>query len=292
MRTGTSLVCIVLCLTLSERAAIGEPPRVDAPCNLAAIEPRHFERSVALVETFGAAFAAVLVQGRWWLSPGSYHLQAHGVRVGEFIVTASHALHPLLVEASGSVGGASLGPLARINTATIRITADGEGAAARVAYDNPTLDLAILRTDDPPRSGRGAERVRTLPAVLKFARGGTAPRVGDCLTMLTTRVRDEVRQLEITVGHVAFEHMYSSDIGTVAALQVNTFTTTLHVLHGDSGAPVLLLRQGMKPVVIGVVSATRWPHEPFGYVNAIDRILPVLDALTNGPLPQQQQQKK
>ncbi len=228
---------------------------------------------------------AVLSQGRRWLAPGSYHLQAHGVRLGDLVLTVSHALHPLVVETGSNAGDGTgaFNPLAGIKTTSVRITIDGEGATAHVVYDNPALDLAILRAE-PSRAERAREGARALPSI-EFAREIVTPKVGDCLVMLATRVHNGVRRLEAFPGHVAFEHAHSDQINTVAALQVNTFTTTLHVLHGDSGAPVLLLRDRARPIIIGVASATRWPAEPFGYVNTVRGILPVLDALTNGSLP-------
>ena len=56
------------------------------------------------------------------------------------------------------------------------------------------------------------------------------------------------------------------------------FTTELAVSPGDSGSPVLALREG-KPVLVGVVSSTMYPTATFTYVSRIDPLLALTDAL-------------
>jgi S1-C subfamily serine protease len=82
----------------------------------------------------------------------------------------------------------------------------------------------------------------------------------------------------LIVGKVLAKVPVATNSMTQTKLNVNMFTTDLAVQPGDSGSPVLALREG-KPVLVGVVSSTMYPTATFTYVSRIDPLLALADAL-------------
>lgn len=197
--------------------------------------------------------------------------------------TVAHALTPnsVAVQVPG-METINTVPLAVTKT-EVRIAAypGAETVATRIAHINEQYDLALMQPAQGQFSGTMA-----YPAVLSYGQGD--PRhpsggleAGDCVATLTFR-RDEqgtdtgVDQL--VLGKVLAKGPVATNSLTQTKLNVNMFTTDLAVQPGDSGSPVLAIRDG-QPVLVGLVAATMYPTALFTYVSRIDPLLALADAL-------------
>jgi len=83
----------------------------------------------------------------------------------------------------------------------------------------------------------------------------------------------------LAVGKVLAKAPVAVNSMTQTKLNVNMFTTDVDVQPGDSGSPVLALRQD-QPVLVGLVAATMYPTATFTYVTRIDPLLAFANALS------------
>jgi hypothetical protein len=199
------------------------------------------------------------------------------------LATVAHALTPDVVEVR-------VGPHASVHTVPLQITQmtvlahatpSDTGVAAQVAHINEPYDLALVQASE-----RGMLQPLPYPAVLSYGTGelahptGRLQAAGCVAAMVTARdhgaLDTDVQRL--VVGKVLAKVPVATNSMTQTKLNVNMFTTDLAVQPGDSGSPVLALREG-QPVLVGVVSSTMYPTATFTYVSRIDPLLALADAL-------------
>jgi hypothetical protein len=199
------------------------------------------------------------------------------------LATVAHALTPDAVEVR-------IGPHVSVHTVPLQITQmtvlahaapSDTGVAAQVAHINEPYDLALVQASE-----QGRFRPLPYPAVLSYGTGELAHPTGglqaaDCVAAIVT-ARDhgalDTDVQRLVVGKVLAKVPVATNSMTQTKLNVNMFTTDLAVQPGDSGSPVLALREG-KPVLVGVVSSTMYPTATFTYVSRIDPLLALADAL-------------
>jgi hypothetical protein len=199
------------------------------------------------------------------------------------LATVAHALTPDVVEVRvGSQPSVYTVPL-RVTSATLaaHTRPNDPGVQLHVAHVNESYDLALIQTS-------ASQTLPSLPYAATLSYGSGDPRnptggivAGDCVAAVVT-VRDgdalDTGSDRLVVGKVLARVPVAINALTQTKLNVNMFTTDLPVVPGDSGSPVLALRNG-KPVLIGLVSATMFPTATFTYVSRIDPLLALADAL-------------
>jgi hypothetical protein len=199
------------------------------------------------------------------------------------IATVAHALTPDIVEVQlEQQRHLQTVPLHATGiTVTARALPGEDGVIIRLAHLNESYDLALAQA-------RGAVGLQPFayPAVLSYGTGDPGKPVGgllagDCVAALVT-VRDAEEQDtgkdRLIVGKVLAKGPVATNSMTQTKLNVNMFTTDLDIKPGDSGSPVLALREG-KPVLVGLISSTMYPTATFTYVTRIDPLLALADAL-------------
>jgi hypothetical protein len=199
------------------------------------------------------------------------------------LATVAHALAPDVVEVR-------VGPQVSVHTVPLQITQitvlahaapSDTGVAAQVVHINEPYDLALVQASEG-----GLLQPLPYPAVLSYGTGDLAHPTGglqaaDCVAAIVT-AHDygtlDTGVQRLIVGKVLAKVPVATNSMTQTKLNVNMFTTDLAVQPGDSGSPVLALREG-KPVLVGVVSSTMYPTATFTYVSRIDPLLALADAL-------------
>jgi hypothetical protein len=104
---------------------------------------------------------------------------------------------------------------------------------------------------------------------------------GDCVAAIVpvrNGAYDDTGVHRLAVGKVLARVPVAVNSMTQTKLNINMFTTDVDVQPGDSGSPVLALRQG-EPVLVGLVAATMYPAATFTYVTRIDPLIAFAQAL-------------
>jgi hypothetical protein len=160
-----------------------------------------------------------------------------------------------------------------------------DGIPAEIVHLNHRFDLAILR----PHVTESLHTLPYPPATTWWREiSGEASSLlqsGNCVVMLTAERDAYQAALPGTTVHTArvvAPHPMSFEPSVVAGLNPNTVTISTALLPGDSGSPVVAFDAG-KPLLVGVVIATRHPFEPVSYISRVDPLLPILEALQAPP---------
>jgi Trypsin-like peptidase domain len=247
---------------------------------LATYEKERERRTAATLETlFGMSQGA-----QREVVETTFYQEARAVVLYPYVLaTVAHALTPDVVEVR-------VGPHVSVPTVPLQITQmtvlahtapRDTGVTAQVVHINEPYDLALVQASE-----RGMLQPLPYPAVLSYGTGEPAHPTGGlqaaaCVAAIVTR-RDhgalDTDVQRLVVGKVLAKVPVATNSMTQTKLNVNMFTTDLAVQPGDSGSPVLALREG-KPVLVGVISSTMYPTATFTYVSRIDPLLALADAL-------------
>jgi hypothetical protein len=155
------------------------------------------------------------------------------------------------------------------------------GVPVHIAHLNESYDLALIQASPQQRL-----LPFPYPAALSYGSGDPGNpvgglRAGDCIAAVVP-IRDTKGQPtgsdRLVTGKVLARGPVATSNMTQTQLNVNMFTTDIAMEPGDSGSPVLALRNG-KPVLVGLVSATMYPTALFTYVTRIDPLLALAEAL-------------
>lgn len=253
---------------------------------LATYEVRRDGQPLATLEAvFGVSQGAQRV-----MTETSFSQDARGVMLyPQILATVAHALTPELVEVfvAQQQRKVQTVPL-RVTESTVeaRATPEAMGILSQVTHLNIPYDLALVLADANP-----ALQPFPYPAVLSYGTGDSERpsgglQAGDCVAALVTD-RDARNQDtgadRLVIGKVLAKVPVATNNMTQTKLNVNMFTTDLPVQPGDSGSPVLAIRDG-HPVLIGLVSATMYPTALFTYVTRLDPLLALADALRTASL--------
>lgn len=199
------------------------------------------------------------------------------------LATVAHATSPDVVEVpTGQDTSVHTVPL-QVTSMTMlaRALPADQGVPVRVVHLNESYDLALLQVDDT-----GGLQPLLYPATLSYGLGNPAHpsgglQAGDCVaTVVTSRAEGghDTGVDRLVTGKVLAKVPVAINHLTQTKLNVNMVTTDLRVQPGDSGSPVLALREG-KPVLIGLVASTMYPTAMSTYVSRIDPLLALADAL-------------
>jgi hypothetical protein len=199
------------------------------------------------------------------------------------LATVAHATIPDVVEVP-------MGQDVSVHTVPLQVTSKtvlaravpaDQGVPVRVVHLNEPYDLALLQVDDT-----GVLQPLSYPATLSYGLGDPAHpsgglQAGDCVAAVVTSRHaggNDTGDDRLVIGKVLAKVPVAINSLTQTKLNVNMVTTDLKVQPGDSGSPVLALREG-KPVLIGLISSTMYPTAMFTYVSRIDPLLALADAL-------------
>lgn len=284
------------CSAFSRDAFLGplHSRKSPAPPQLAAMMPRLSVRGTALA-TYASpnplqprgsieAIFGVNMASKRDVIQATFEQEARAVILSSRVsATVAHALIPnsVTVQIPGQETMNTM-PLVVTNTEVGMASYPGaESVAARIAHVNEQYDLALMQ----PLYGQFPGTMN-YAAVLSYGQGDARNptgglEAGDCVaTVIFTRDAQgtDTGVDQLVVGKVLAKSPVATNSLTQTKLNVNMFTTDLAVHPGDSGSPVLAIRNG-QPVLIGLVSATMYPTALFTYVSRIDPLLALASAL-------------
>ena len=259
----------------------------DPTCgDLAAADAAAFP-SIVQVQTTGRATGTYqdrhTPNAAWQLGSGEFTLTGRGFVVGQLVVTAAHVVYPSKVELRLHQHASTVSSVVTVEQTTVRVGGSDStnGIPAEIVHLSHRFDLAILRPHIPESLHAFPYRASATWWHELTGEASSLLRAGNCIAVLAAKRDANQAALPGTTVHTArvqAPHAVSFEPSVVAGLNPNTATIATPLLPGDSGSPVVAFDAG-KPVLVGVVTATRHPFEPMSYISRIDPLLPMLEAL-------------
>ena len=198
------------------------------------------------------------------LVPVTIEQSGNGFVKGGFIITSAHIFVPETLRFSDGVRVYRL-PVVSIKNTDISV----DGLPAHIEYINRRRDVAVLSLD--PSITLSELPFPFVETWIDEHAGTSHLEPGNCLSM-------------VNVGNVPESGLFLStfaiaeDNFIAQSMSEEVFTTSLKLVYGNSGLPVVGFREGI-PVLVGIATATRYPAELYGFVTRIDTLIPIIEAL-------------